>query len=247
MPMDLSGQTLALRTVRMLRSRSLAPAREGDIGTTATARRLARLRAGGAAGIGIALVLLTSGRSVRASVLGATFLPDHAAPGSQVLVAYLPLAADCPSVRVYLSRHVSPTPPITSAGDRRLIRLVGTVAYRTGYGPNSAGPTPRTTTFSFRVPVLAPGIYGTYAQCIGGPPVSSTFGAGAGSFAVEPVGVPATTALATEIHDHGSSLTGPEGGIALVVSGLLWRRRIRSRDRGAATCAGKATVGTIPT
>jgi hypothetical protein len=190
-------------------------------------RRLSR-RVGPAAGLAVALVLFSSGLSARASVIGATFLPDHAAPGSMVLVAYLPLVADCPRVRVYLSRHVSPTPPITSARDRRLIRLVGTVRYQTGFGPNSTGPTPRTTTFTFRVPRLPSGVYGTFAQCVGGPPVSSTFGPGAGPFTIERAVIPAT-ATVTSPPPKGSALAWPVYAIALFIGGLLWRRRFARR------------------
>ena len=179
-----------------------------------------------AAGILVALVLVAPGQRVRASVLGATFLPDHAAPGSTVLVVYLPRAADCPTVRVYLSRQQSPTPPITSARDRRLIRLMGTVAYRTGYGPNSTGPTPRTTTFRFRVPALSPGIYGTYGQCVGGPPVSSTFGPGAGPFTIDRADGPATSTVAVTSHDQPFSLAWPVYGIGFVIGWLLLRGRL---------------------
>jgi hypothetical protein len=223
--MDLSRRPLAHRTARLLLPRSHARKSKGDIGGTVTLTRAARFRMVSAIGIGVALVLLTSNQIARASVLGATFLPDHGALGSKVLVAYLPLAADCPNVHVYLAREVSPTPQITSARDRRLIRLVGTVAYRTGYGPNSTGPTPRTTTFTFRVPALAAGIYGTYAQCVGGPPVSSAFGAGAGPFTVDPAGAPATSTITTGAQEHGSALMWPISGVALAVSALLWSRR----------------------
>ena len=114
------------------------------------------------------LVLFTSVTAARAdTVLGATFLPDHATPGAKILVAELPLPQDCPRFNVYLSRDATLTPPITSARDPRLIRPTGSVSYRTGHGPNSLGPTPKTTTFAFRVPALTPGAYGTYAQCVG--------------------------------------------------------------------------------
>jgi hypothetical protein len=111
------------------------------------------------------------------TVPGATFTPSHGAPGARVEVIGLPLAADCPDIRVWLSRDVSPSPPITSPRDPRLIRLHGTVSHPP-IGDGGLGDRRPGTMFTFAVPSLPPGKYGTYDQCR---PASSAFPFGAGS------------------------------------------------------------------
>ena len=207
-----------------------------------------------AAAIAMTIALLLSPHaSARAAYLGATFIPDHGAPGARIVVGYLPLPKECPRVNVYPSREATPSPPIASAHDPRLIRLVGTVSYRRGYGPNSTGPTPKTTTFEFRVPDLRPGTYGTYAQCVGGPAVSSGFGTGNSLFTVDP-GPPETDTEAIaavvqpEIPTEWPALPFAVIGCAsLMLSAILWRRQTTSGTRLMTGSSRAGATGTVRT
>jgi len=184
------------------------------------------------------VALLASVAAARASVLGATFYPDHGAPGARITVGQLPWPDVCPSVRVYLSREVNPTPLITSAADHRLIQLAGTVRYRHGYRSGTfSGPLPPlTTTFDFRVPRLPPGVYGTYAQCVGGPVDWSGFGPGATTFTVDPEPLPPTdTVTATSTAAPGPADDPRPAALlalALGLATLMGVRRWAGRHEG---------------
>lgn len=101
------------------------------------------------------------------TVIGATFEPDHGSVGTWVVVTGLPLAVDCPNVDLWLARGVTPSPPIVSRDDPRLIKLGGAVSYQP-IGAGGFDDQRRATTFVFRVSAIAPGTYGTYMECSGG-------------------------------------------------------------------------------
>ena len=91
------------------------------------------------------------------------FEPDHGSVGTWVVVTGLPLAVDCPNVDVWLARDDTPSPPIVSRDDPRLIKLGGAVSYQ----PIGAGGTDDqrpATTFVFQVPEIEPGTHGTYTE-----------------------------------------------------------------------------------
>jgi hypothetical protein len=145
---------------------------------SATAARIA------AASATAALLLATGGSTAGAyTVVGATFLPDHGAPDALIVVEGLPLAADCPVVKVWLAPGPTPSPPITTSTNKRLVALDGAVRVRP-IGAGGAGDTRPGTTFEFRVPAIRPGTYATYAECRGGS-VFGGFGPGATTFTVE--------------------------------------------------------------
>jgi len=84
------------------------------------------------------------------------------------------------------------------------------------------------TTFTFRVPRIAPATYTTYSRCSGGPVEWSEFGLGASTFKVDPMAPDTSTPPDTSCPDHGwipaviSLLAGLAGAI------VVDRRRARS-------------------
>jgi hypothetical protein len=177
-----------------------------------------------AVGSGLVIAVLVAQPSLGYTVVGATFSPDHGAPGDQILVTGFGLPHDCPSVSVYLAPSAAAS-GITSPNDRRLTRLDGAVRYLRGFGLG-VGDTRRTTTFSFRVPNLGLGRYSTFAKCAGG-----SFDPGATAFRITGGDLPQTSTVApsTAVPDSRWPwfvLTG-----SLPVGALLLRRRAADRSR----------------
>ncbi|HVM63316.1 MAG TPA: hypothetical protein VMU14_00545 [Acidimicrobiales bacterium] len=138
-------------------------------------------------------------------MLGATFSPGHGAPGATVRVTGLPLAVDCPDIRVWLSPEQDATSSITSPSDPRLVRLAGTVSHpRIGAG--GIGDTRHGTLFTFVVPGLRAGTYATFSECI---PASGGFGFSSGA---TPFTVDAATPDTDTIGANPGPATDPAGG-----------------------------------
>jgi len=179
--------------------------------------------------LGIGTMLLATGASVASAytVLGATFLPDHGAPGAAIVVVGLPLAVDCPVVDVWLAPGAAPSPPIAASNDPRLLRLEGTVRVRP-IGAGGVNDTRPGTTFEFRVPAIQPGTYSTYAECRGGTSGFEGFWPGATPFTVQP----AAPATYTDAPVRAAPGTPPlllviAGGLAIPLFALWQSRRLR--------------------
>jgi len=182
-----------------------------------------------AAALGTGAILLATGASVASAytVLGATFLPDHGAPGAAIVVVGLPLAVDCPVVDVWLAPGAAPSPPIAASNDPRLLRLEGTVRVRP-IGAGGVNDTRPGTTFEFRVPAIQPGTYATYAECRGGTSGFEGFWPGATPFTVQP----AAPATYTDAPVRAAPGTPPlllviAGGLAIPLFALRRSRRPR--------------------
>ncbi len=175
------------------------------------------------------VIVLAPAASVASAytVAGASFLPDHGAPGAAIVVEGLPLAVDCPVVDVWLAPGTAPSPAIASSSDPRLIKLAGSVRVRS-IGAGGANDTRPGTTFEFRVPAIQAGTYATYAQCRGGDPAFRGFGPGATSFTVE-AGSPRTETTAGVADAPGPWPVLPAVAGVFGVAGLVlwWSRRQR--------------------
>lgn len=182
-----------------------------------------------------ALALLVTASLSTASaytVIGAYFHPGHGAAGMKVVVSGLPLAVDCPTVDVWLATDVTPSPPIASSDDPRLIELRGMTRHPSGGSGIGTGGSALGTEFVFRVPAIEPGTYGTYSSCPGGSAGFDGFGPGATTFTVDPT-VPSTDVAAADVRVVGSPgvprvIVGLVGGLILLV-GIAVRRK--SSDR----------------
>ena len=73
-----------------------------------------RARLLGAPALAVGLGSLVIGTVAAYTMLGASFVPDHGAPGTRVVVEGLPLATDCPTVEVWFAvgTHIKPPTPI---------------------------------------------------------------------------------------------------------------------------------------
>jgi len=210
---------------------TVIPGRQARISQRRSARSIGfskRLAMSLASGV---VLLAASGASANAyTVLGATFVLEHGAPGARIVVVGLPLAVDCPSVDVWLVRGAAPSPPVTERTDPRLLKLSGAVRVRR-IGAGGAGDTRPATTFEFRVPAIQPGIYATYAECRGSSSFEG-FEAGATSFTVDP-GAPSTDVESAAVTRGFSPPLPP---LLPVIAGLLtipcvelWSRRLNRR------------------
>jgi hypothetical protein len=182
-----------------------------------------------------ALALLVTASLSTASaytVIGAYFHPDHGSTGTKVVVSGLPLAVDCPTVDVWLATDATPSPPIVSSHDPRLIKLRGTTRHPSGGSGIGTGGSALGTEFVFRVPAIAPGTYGTYSSCPGGTAGFDGIGPGDTTFTVDPT-APSTDTAAADDRVVGSPgmprvIVGLVAGLILLV-GIAVRRR--SSDR----------------
>jgi hypothetical protein len=180
------------------------------------------------------------------TVIGAYFDPGHGAAGTNITVSGLPLAVDCPRVDVWLARGATPTPPIVSSHDRRLIKLRGSTRHTPGgigVGDSRLG-----TTFVFRVPAIASGTYSTYSSCPGSPAFDG-FSPGDTTFIVDPT-VPGTDVAAAAIpiaRSPGlpSIIVTLVGGLVLLVAIALGRRsslRVKELDHSAGSSSSDAEL-----
>ena len=195
-------------------------------------RRAIKVRAASVAAV-VALVAVAAVVSNAAAytVLGASFFPNHGAPGIRIVVDGLPLAADCPTVDVWLAPGITASPPIVSAADTRLIRLRGQVRHVPG--GVSLGDTRRGTTFVFRVPAIAAGTYSTYSRCIGGSAGFAGFGTGNTTFTIDHP--PPNTDAIDPVAGQGQ-VPGVLPMVAGLIAGLIFllRRTCSGRESGGA-------------
>lgn len=159
----------------------------------------------------IIMVLVSSAAAY--TVLGAYFYPDHGVAGARIVVDGLPLKSDCPTVAVWLVPGQASSPSIASAADHRLIRLPGITSHPP-VGAGGVGDTRPGTTFTSRVPAIAPGKYSTYSRCTGS--LAFGFGGGATTFTVD------TRAPDTDTMTPGAFLgEAPFSGSPPIVTSLL--------------------------
>lgn len=199
----------------------------------AVRRRLTRVAMTASA---VAILVAASASTASAyTVLGAYFDPGHGAAGARISVGELPLAVDCPTVHVWLASDVTPSAPIESRDDPRLIKLWGTTRHAPGgIGVGNQRPG---TTFIFRVPAITPRTYATYWQCSGGTGSFDFFGPGHTTFTVDPstpgtdtVAAPADAAVGSS--DPSRLVIAALAGLVALIAIAVFRRPRRASARG---------------